>query len=60
MEALNAIMEYGKNELGLDKVYCRIREDNEVSIKIAKRLGFENDTVIYENKHNMIRMVQFF
>ncbi|MDE7217237.1 MAG: GNAT family N-acetyltransferase, partial [Helicobacter sp.] len=38
-ECANACMEYAFSVLGLEKVYCFVKEDNLASIKVAQRLG---------------------
>lgn len=40
-DALDAIIEYGKNVLSLHQLYCNITTDNETSIKLFKSKGFE-------------------
>ncbi len=40
-EACCAILDYGKNVLNFDKVQTLVKEENEVSIHICKKLGFE-------------------
>ncbi len=40
-EACSAILDYGKNVLNFDKVQTLVKEENEVSIHICKKLGFE-------------------
>lgn len=44
-EALNAVMDYGWNELELSSLYCFIRPDNTHSIKFARKHGF-----VYEGR----------
>ncbi len=50
-EACDAILEYGKNVLNFDKVQTLVKEENEVSIHICKKLGFEvaDTTYVEEN-----------
>lgn len=40
-EALKAIIEYAHKELEIEKLYCVVRPENEDSIKLALRCGFE-------------------
>ena len=51
MEALRAIMEYGRNVLQFDKVQTLVKAENEVSIHICERLGFKKieDVDVEEN-----------
>lgn len=51
MEALKAIMEYGRNVLQFDKVQTLVKAENAVSIHICERLGFikTEDVDVEEN-----------
>lgn len=40
-ECANACMDYAFSVLGLEKIYCFIKEDNVASIKVAQRLGMK-------------------
>ncbi|WP_300856764.1 GNAT family N-acetyltransferase, partial [uncultured Helicobacter sp.] len=40
-EVARMCVKYGFETLGLEEVYCLIKEDNKASIKVAKRLGME-------------------
>jgi ribosomal-protein-alanine N-acetyltransferase len=48
-EALERVMEYGYNTLGLIKLSGRFMEDNEASRKILERFGFSDDTTKSES-----------
>ena len=39
-EACDAILEYGREYLGVDQFVVRIRKDNEASLRVAGKLGF--------------------
>jgi diamine N-acetyltransferase len=39
--AIQEIINYGFQHLGLHQLYCNISEDNKASIQLFKRLGFE-------------------
>ena len=41
MEACRAILDYGRDMLSFDKVQTLVKEKNEVSIHICKKLGFQ-------------------
>ncbi len=45
-EACSAILEYGKNILLLDQVQALVKKENEISIKLCKKLGFERKDVV--------------
>ena len=55
MEACQGILQYAKEELGIEEVYCVIRPDNETSIHIAEKLGFEFEKEFTEEKRKMFR-----
>ncbi|MFC4722155.1 GNAT family N-acetyltransferase [Geojedonia litorea] len=40
-EALQLLMDYCKTHLSLHQLYCNVSEDNEISLKLFKKLGFE-------------------
>ncbi|WP_301008199.1 glutamine-hydrolyzing GMP synthase, partial [Helicobacter sp. UBA3407] len=40
-EVARMCVKYGFETLGLEEVYCLIKEDNKASIKVAKRLGMQ-------------------
>ncbi len=40
-EACSAIMEFGRNVLGFDKVQTLVKKENEVSIHLCEKLGFK-------------------
>ena len=44
LEACRAILAYAFEKLELEEVYVRIDEKNEVSVRLAKRLGFRPGT----------------
>ena len=48
-EVCGAILDYGWKKLGFSAVYCRIREDNHASIRLAKKLGFTREKRAVEN-----------
>ena len=39
-EAVLAVMDYGKREVGIEKLYVRIHKDNEESVNFIEKLGF--------------------
>ncbi len=39
--ALEILMQYAFNHLGLYQLYCNIEEDNTVSLKLFQKMGFE-------------------
>lgn len=43
-EACRGILEYAAGSLGFDRVYARIKKDNQKSKMVAKRLGFQYTT----------------
>ena len=43
VEALNAILSYALENLGIKEFYLRTRSDNTASIKTAEKLGFTKD-----------------
>lgn len=45
-ESAKAVMEYGRETLGLSRVLAITALDNEASIKLLKKLGFEFDKLI--------------
>ncbi len=45
-EACSAILEYGKKVLCLEQVQALVKKENEVSIRLCKRLGFNEDEVV--------------
>lgn len=47
-EALQAILHYGFDVFGINRVYARLRPDNEQSIRILKILGFREEGRIRE------------
>ena len=49
-EALEAMIEYGFNELGLEKIQADTLSNNSRSINLLKRLGFQLDDV-RDNSH---------
>ena len=42
-EACRAILDYAREELDFTKVFLQVEEENEASIKLAKKLGFEGE-----------------
>lgn len=60
MEACKAIIEYAREELEAERLFCLIHPDNKVSIHIAEKLGFHIDCVITENGQQMLRLSQEF
>ncbi|MGN0169904.1 MAG: GNAT family N-acetyltransferase [Lachnospiraceae bacterium] len=58
MEICKAILVYAKETLNLQEVYCLIRPDNEISIHIAKRLGFVFEREIEDNGQQMFRYIK--
>lgn len=45
-EACRAILDYGRDILGFDKVQTLVKEGNSVSIHMCQRLGFETEEVV--------------
>ena len=45
-EAATAMMKYGRDELGFDEVLAITSVDNDASVKLLEKLGFEFDTII--------------
>lgn len=48
-EAVECILHYGFEELGLEKCSGRFMEENTASQKVLTRLGFQNDTTKHED-----------
>lgn len=55
MEACEAIMEYAHKELGLERLFCLIEPENEISIRVAEKLDFHKDCIVMENGRQMLR-----
>lgn len=45
-ESAEAVMEYGKNNLNLERVLAITSQDNESSMKLLKKIGFKFDRLI--------------
>lgn len=45
-EACSAILEYGKTVLCLEQVQALVKKENEVSIRLCKKLGFHEEDVV--------------
>lgn len=53
-EAANAVMEYGKNQLGFSTVLAIITVDNHRSIRLAEQLGLRFDKEITMNNEPLL------
>ncbi|MBQ7616162.1 MAG: GNAT family N-acetyltransferase [Butyrivibrio sp.] len=64
MEACNAILDYGRDVLQFDKVQTLVKAENEVSIHICEKLGFNRinevdvEENIYGNRYNQGKKVE--
>ena len=45
-EATWAVVEYGFSELGLEKIIAYVSPDNPASVRVAERLGMENEGLV--------------
>lgn len=52
-EVCKAILEFGREELGFDRVQAFVRLENEVSLKLCEKLGFEcvEEVELQQEKH---------
>ncbi|HEY0545135.1 MAG TPA: GNAT family N-acetyltransferase [Pyrinomonadaceae bacterium] len=61
-EAASATMEYGKNVLGLNRIVAITTEDNDASIKLLEKLGFQFEKLVEmstDEKELMLFAIQF-
>ncbi len=56
-EICQAIIDYAKRELNFPQLNCFIQKENEISIHLAKKLGFHFEEEIQELQKNMCRYV---
>ncbi len=54
-EAFHKIVDYGFNEMGLERIEAFIAKDNEASLRLLKGLGFEYEGNL--RKHYMVKGV---
>lgn len=57
-EAVRAILEYGRQYLGMESVLALIRPDNEPSIRLVKKLGFAADGMQRSEGRTCIRYIR--
>lgn len=50
-EAADLCLEYAFDELGLHRVWARTHENNEPSIRVLEKLGFEREGVMRDHYH---------
>ena len=50
-EALNAILQFGFNRVGLNRIEAVVMPENEGSVKLLERLGFQPEGVLREYEH---------
>ena len=59
VEGSKACIEYAFNTMGVDKLYAPIRPENQVSLKVAEKLGFEvrGEYIMQYNGKNMLHLI---
>ena len=58
-EVCLGVLDYAKEALDFDRVYCFIQRENTVSVHLAEKLGFRWERSVIQNEKEMQRYVKF-